>query len=220
MTDKINKALEQLNCILPLVKNQNDLSPEDARVHITILNSYAMQGREPSLNELAGLSNNISATLANLQKLDLVVLNDDGKIRGAYPFTSEDRIHQVTIDQHTVHCMCALDSLAVSPMFQMPTHIRSKCVVSGADIDIRQNLDRVLNADDNHEVYFAIDWGAANGNLSCADSLCGYMDFIKGDALAKEWQEKSKDYEAFNIDEAIEFASRFFSPLIQSRRAA
>lgn len=220
MTDKINKALEQLNCILPLVKNQNDLSPEDAHVHITILNSYAMQGREPSLSELAGLSNNISATLAKLQKLDLIVLNDDGQVRGAYPFTSEDRIHQVTIGQHTVHCMCALDSLAVSPMFQMPTHIRSKCVVSGVDIDIQQNVDRVLNADDNREVYFAIDWGAANGNVSCADSLCGYMDFIKGDALAKEWQAKSKDYEAFKLDEAIEFASQFFSPLMRSRRAA
>jgi hypothetical protein len=220
MTDKINKALDQLNCILPLVKNQDDLSPEDARVHITILNSYAMQGRAPSLGELAVFSKNVSATLANLKKLDLVVLNDNGQVRGAYPFTSEDRIHQVTIGKHTVHCMCALDSLAVSPMFQIPTHIRSRCIVSGVDIDIQQNVDRVLNADDNREVYFVIDWGAANGNVSCADSLCGYMDFIKGDALAKDWQSKSKDYEAFNLAEAIEFATRFFSPLTQSRRAA
>ena len=220
MNDKISRATTQLNSILPLAKNQNDLSSQDARVHMAILNSYAMQGREPTPAELAGLSDNISRTLTSLQKLDLVVLDDAGQVRGAYPFTSEPRIHRVTIGKHTVHCMCALDSLAVSPMFQLPTHIHSKCVVSGADIDIQQNIDKVLNLKENREVYFAIDWGAANGEVSCADSLCGYMDFIKGDDLAKQWQAKSKNYEAFNLAEAIEFATRFFSPLMKNQRAA
>ena len=220
MTDKINKALVQLNRTLPLVKNQHDLSSRDAAVHIAILNSYAMNGRAPAPGELSQFSESVSTSLATLQKLDLVVLDEAGQVRGAYPFTSEDRIHKVTIGKHMVHCMCALDSLAVSPMFQLPTQIHSQCIVSGAEIDIQQNIYAVINSDVNREVYFAIDWGAANGNLSCADSLCGYMDFIKGDVLAHQWQAKSTEYEIFTLTEAIEFASRFFSPLVQHQRAA
>ena len=51
----------------------------------------------------------------------LIVLDSAGNPVGAYPFTSEQREHRVHINNVTAYCMCALDALAVSPMFNKPT---------------------------------------------------------------------------------------------------
>lgn len=217
MTDKISRAAARLNCILPMVRNLSELDADEALVHKTILHAYAMNGEAPEHRRLVSMVNDIAGTLASLQSRDLIVLDADGCIRGAYPFTSEPRIHRVSIGEHIVHCMCALDSLAVSPMFQQVTHIHSKCIISGVDIAIHQDIDRVLNPHENREVYFAIDWGAASDGASCADSLCGCMDFIKGEHPAKNWLAKSTHYEIFTLYEAIEFATRFFMPHLYAR---
>lgn len=220
MNNKLTSALARLNSILPLVKNFRRLDLKAARVHNAILQTYANTGRAPSANELATHHDNIATTLLTLQQLDLIVLDSDGAIRGAYPFSSEPRVHQVTINEQNVHCMCAFDALAISPMFHHTTLIRSPCILSKKNILIQQNNCDIMNPEQCAEIFLAIDWAAASSTTSCADSLCGQMNFIAGSAPAQSWQLQSEQHEIFTLTEAIEFSSRFFTPLLTETQAA
>lgn len=56
----------------------------------------------------------------------------------------------------------------------------------------------------------------ASSTISCADSLCTEMIFLKNKAIAEEWLNiNSKNREIFTLPDAVEFSARFFTPLIQ-----
>ena len=221
MSTKVDNAIDHLNKILPLAERQKTLKPDIADAYQAILNSYVDLGRSLTKAELAELVDNIDETIDTLRSKDMVVFDANDEPTGAYPFTMEERVHKVIVNGNTVHCMCALDALSVSPMFGMPTHINSRCHVTGADITIDQNDETVLNADDNQGLHFGISWGAASDSAACATSLCTEMLFLKDKTTADSWlAEDSKNREVFALDEAIEFASRFFKPLLEQTSAA
>ncbi len=220
MNEKISHALVRLNQILPLASQQGTLEPEAVHMHQMILHSYANTGAPPLTGELAMVNQNAANMLARLQQLDLIVLDDNAEILGAYPFTSEPRVHRVKINGHYVHCMCALDALAISPMFDCATQINSQCALTSEPVLIEQNGHAVLNPQQCTELFLAMNWAAASGTTCCANSLCKQMNFIQGTECAHEWQQQSDQHELFTLAEAIEFAAQFFMPLLSRKQAA
>ena len=91
---------------------------------------------------------------------------------------------------------------------------RHVCHVSGENITIDQFDQEVLNKDISGNVHFGINWNSAANNC-CATSLCTEMIFLRDKEKADKWlSEDRENREIFNIDEAIEFASCFFRPLV------
>ena len=215
-TDKITLAVQRLNSILPLVNRQQSLKPSVQAIHKKILHSYVEQGRSLNRNEIAYWVDDIDAVIKILKHNDLVVFDDNGEPRGAYPFTMEAREHIVTVNHHKVRCMCALDALAVSPMFNLSTTISSWCHVTHAPIIIRQQGLQIQNIDELQDVCFGINWNAVSDNSCCADSLCAEMIYLKNTTIERSWLGESPEYrQTFRLNEAVEFAARFFVPLIK-----
>ena len=125
MNTKVINAVDRLNKILPLSRNLQSLNKDQADVYQNILRSYAEQGASLNKHEIARQVENIDEAIKVLKENDMVVFDDDGEPIGAYPFTMEQREHEVSVNGHKVHCMCALDALAVSPMFDKQTTINS-----------------------------------------------------------------------------------------------
>ena len=216
MNEKIKKAIDHLNKILPLEANQKSMSPEMQKIHRDILYSYVDLGRSLTRDEVSQRVDNIEDVIKILQKNDLVVFDERGEPIGAYPFTMEKRKHKISVNGHLIHCMCALDSLAISPMYDIELEINSVCEVSGDAIFIRQKGLDVLNHSDVQQVYFGINWGAASTSSCCANSLCMEMIFLKVELLANHWcDEDSEHRQIFTLDEAVKFAAGFFVPLVQ-----
>ncbi len=214
MNIKVQNAVEHLNKILPLAERQKKLSSETANVYQKILGSYVELGRTLNKAEIGELVDNVDEVINSLRSNDMVVFDESDEPVGAYPFTMEQRDHKVKVNEHTVYSMCALDALAISPMFNMKTHIDSRCHVSGDNISIDQFDQEILNRENNKDVHFGINWNAAANNC-CATSLCTEMIFLKDLKTANTWLAEDPDNrEIFTIDEAIDFASRFFKPLI------
>lgn len=215
MPDTVTKAIDRLNKILPLKRNQQNLDNSLKKLHLDILSSYVEKGRSLTRDEIAQRVDDIDIATATLQKNDMVVFDDKGEPVGAYPFTMEKREHKIDINGHLVHSMCALDSLAVSPMYGTELVINSVCHVTGEPVTIRQNGFEITNAPDVSDVYFGINWNAASANSCCADSLCTEMIFLKGDAVADSWlKEDAENRQIFNLPHAVKFADGFFSPLL------
>ena len=219
MNTKVNNAIERLNTILPLAKRLQSLDKELADVYRNILYSYVDRGKTLNRNEIAAQVGNLDESIKALRDYDMVVFDSNDDPVGAYPFTMEQREHEVSVNRHKIHCMCALDSLAVSPMFDKDTTINSRCHVTAEPVSIHQRNREIINADDNTDVYFGISWNSAANNC-CASSLCTEMIFLKGHQLADQWQaEDSHNREIFSLRNAIDFATGFFLPLMTKQAA-
>ena len=217
MNIEVSTALKRLDSILPLVAGLKALSDDDAALYCKLLNSYVQQGRTLTRDEVAIVASNAEQALSNIANNKLIVLDAEGNPSGAYPFTSEEREHKVHVNGVTTHCMCALDALAVSPMFQIPTVIDSQCRVTGEPIHLEQNGTSfsagTLNA------WFGINWGAAATDTVCAESLCMEMMFLANETVAREWlAESPATREIFDLPSAVVFAAGFFLPLAENCR--
>ena len=75
--------------------------------------------------------------------------------------------------------------------------------------------ESIQNLDEVGDVRFGIAWGAADGDSCCADSLCMEMIFLRDNETAQKWlADGSGGREVFTLQEAVQFASRFFVPLL------
>jgi len=208
-------AVDRLNHILPLAANQHLLDIPLQRLHKAILYAYIDKGRTLNRAEMAQYVDDLDKAVDILEHNDLVVFDNEKEPIGAYPFTMEERVHMVSVNGHTVHCMCALDALAVSPMFNMNTEITSHCHVTNDPITIQQHGLTTLNQNDVSDTYFGINWDAASENNCCADSLCTEMIFLKNKLVAYNWLTEAPDHrQIFQLNDAIDFAARFFVPLV------
>lgn len=215
MNEKVDLALNRLNSVLPLKERQGNCDPEIKAVHQAILHSFVENGRSLTRAEIAKQVSDSDKTINTLQSNDMVVFNTDGEPIGAYPFTMEEREHTIKVNGHQVHAMCALDALAVSPMFGMETEINSVCRVTGDPIHIHQSGQTIENMDEAGNIYFGIVWEAADSGSCCADSLCMEMIFLRDDAIAQAWlADDHKNREIFTLQESVIFAEQFFVPLV------
>ena len=219
MNTEVNTALKRLDSILPLEAGLKSLSDDDAALYCKLLNSYVQQGRTLTRNEIAELVSNADQALANIVDSKLIVLDADGNPAGAYPFTSEEREHKVHINGVTAHCMCALDALSVSCMFNTPTVIDSQCRVTSEPIHLEQNGTSF--SDGTLDAWFGINWGAAATDTACAASLCMEMMFLANESVARNWLAESPGTrEIFDLPSAVEFSAGFFVPLAENCRQA
>ena len=219
MSTEVLTALKRLDSILPLQAGLKSLSDNDAALYCQLLQSYVERGRTLTRDELADRVDDTDQALKNLVESKLVVLDAHGNPDGAYPFTSQEREHKVRIDDVTAHCMCALDALAVSPMFNIPTVIDSQCRATGEKIHIEQH--GISFTGGTLDAWFGINWGAARDDITCAESLCMEMMFLANEAVARDWLAESPETrEIFSLTSAVEFAAGFFVPLPENCRKA
>ena len=208
-------AIDQLNLLLPLRERQQALPPELRDLHRAVLHGFAGSGRPPARVEIAARPaiRNVDAALQRLAADDLIVLTADRQqLSGAYPFTTESRVHRVQLNGHTVHAMCALDALAIAPMFGAGTHIDSRCHVSGVPVSIHMQGCRVVYAEPPAP-WIGIRWQGTSG--CAAHSLCLEMVFLRDRDTAGQWQRRSPEsISLFDLRRAIRLGMAFFCPLV------
>ncbi len=215
MTDKLETALDRLNRILPLKERQEACGEQIKKLHQQVLRSFVTRGRVLTRDEISDQVSNTEEAVRILRDYDMVVFADNGEPTGAYPFTMEPREHRIRVNDHAINAMCALDALSVSPMFDMKTEITSQCRVTGDPVNIKQSGTDIENMDEAGNVHFGIIWGAASTDSCCADSLCTEMIFLRDSETAEQWLAEDPDNrEIFGLQDAVEFGSRFFVPLM------
>jgi mercuric reductase len=212
---ELEAALDKLNNLLPLKARQAQLEPELRHLHIAVLMHFANSGQPLSRDQVAQQlgSGDVDTALGRLAGDDLIVLSPDNRrIAGAYPFTAEERVHAVLVNGHTVHAMCALDALAIAPMFETATRIDSRCHITNAPIEIRMQGRELLTAKPG-DVRVGIHWQGTSG--CAAQSLCMEMVFLGDAEIAQRWQQQDSDNtDLFELPDAVRFAAAFFRPLL------
>jgi len=217
MSNKVKKALIKLRDILPLQENQQQLSVQHKKLHQQVLHSFVNKGRILNRDEMAQYVDNLEKAIDILNTNDMVTFSDKGEPIGAYPFTMNEREHKIQVNGYQVNAMCALDALSIAPMFDENTNIISQCRVTGDPVNIKMSGENIKNYEQVKNIHFGIFWGAADEQSYCADSLCMEMIFLRDSEIAQQWlDDNSQGKEVFTLLEAVEFACKFFVPLLKN----
>jgi mercuric reductase len=226
------QALVHLQQVLPLEKRQQSLSPPLRMVHRAILRSLGETGkalrqaevaamlgsRQSGIHALGVLGSNdlviLNAPVTRDEKTKQLIVSETVELVGAYPMTTENTPHHVVMSGHSIHAMCALDALAISPMFGHETWIESRCHVTGTVIRIFQRRREILEANPSHDIRVGIHWKSFH---SCAaHTLCTEMVFLKDSETAENWRSRDPNsIDVFTLAEAIELGAAFFLPLLE-----
>lgn len=214
-TMDIQSAVERLAAQLPLKARQERLPAALKTLHQQILFSLVNAGRPPTLAQVHALVGPEYAKTA-LQRLgadDLIVLDAGQAPVGAYPLTLEQTRHTIFVNGHQIYAMCALDAVAVAPMFNTQVRIESFCHASGTPITIRMSGDNVLEAQPSAAITIGIRWQPPSA--VAAHSMCMEMVFFKDKESALAWQQQDPDsISLFGLAQAIQFGKAFFLPLL------
>jgi mercuric reductase len=212
----IQEAVERLNSQLPLKARQNQLSPALKAAHQKVLTSLVEHGRPPRDDELKSVlgEESLADSLRQLGADDLVVLDAQGKHAvGAYPVTSEQTPHKITVNGHIIHAMCALDAISVAPMFNTSVLIESSCHVTQTPVTVQMQDSDILEAAPSAEVTVGIRWQMPSA--VAAHSMCMEMVFLKDRQTAEAWQDgDTENTSLFTLPEALAFGEAFFLPLM------
>jgi hypothetical protein len=186
------------------------------QVHRRILHHFAATGSAPTEPDLrpaadaAGLDT-ISA-LRELARLDIVAVDNDGRLVAAYPFSPTPTAHRVTLGQTTVFAMCAVDALGIPFMLGTDATITSTDPHTGEAV-------RVTIADGAASfqpaqtvvVYAAI--GAAGPS---ADTCCSTINFFTDTTNAHNWINNHRSLTAtiLDQDQVLTLGRDLFRPLL------
>jgi len=152
--------------------------------------------------------------LERLGSDDLIVLDQTHEhILGAYPLTSELTPHKVSLYQHSLYAMCALDAVSVAPMFHADVSIASNCHVSQTPIEIHMRDSDILSVQPINDIVIGIRWQMPTS--VAAHSMCLQMVFLKDWPIAEAWQNDDQEHVSlFTLPQAVEFGRAFFLPLM------
>jgi Alkylmercury lyase len=216
MHDLVKSSVLRLNELLPLKARQDRHAPALQALHRAVIASLVRGGRPPTRAEVAARvgEQQVDAALAQLGNDDLIVLSADRRdILGAYPVTSDPTPHALEVNGHTIHAMCALDALAVAPLFDCTVNIRSHCRVTGETIAIRQNGE-CLDCAHPVTVRVGVRWQVPSDD-GAAHSLCTEMVFLKDDKIATRWHGRDlQNHSVYTLEQAQAFAVDYFRPLL------
>lgn len=211
----IQAAVARLNRQLPLKARQTQLAPALKNLHQAILRGFIEHGRAPTQSELKAQFHGIDVeeSLGKLAEADLIVLDKKGNFPvGAYPVTNEKTAHQIVVNGHTIHAMCALDALSVAPMFNETVSISSVCHVNHTPVRIQMQGDTLLDARPDDAIV-GIRWQMPTA--VAAHSMCMEMVFLENRTTAKQWQDgDTENISLFTLSEAVAFGKGFFLPLM------
>lgn len=196
------------------------LDETESRIHGIVLRGYASSGHAPEAADIAaetGLATDeVSCILRRLTGRDLLVLDDAGRVTGAYPFTDGPTEHHVEAGGLVVDAMCALDALGVGVMLERDTIVRSACRQCSRPLAIHtrnhgRELDQVAPSG-------IVVWSGRRYAAGCAaSSLCTLQAFFCDDAHLETWCATIPDSRQhgvhLSLPEALEIGRAIFAPM-------
>ncbi|MFW9838619.1 MAG: organomercurial lyase [Candidatus Thorarchaeota archaeon] len=143
----------------------------------------------------------------------LLSFDDEGTLRGAYPFSPFETDHRITVEGiGTGYAMCAIDSLGVAGLFGVRTVIQSKDALTRTPIEITVNPVGI-NAGPYSDVFVIAPKGIpAKGEDEMYDSAvdsCPFVGFLIDVESIPE--EMASRVTVTPLDQATDYANTIFS---------
>jgi hypothetical protein len=171
------------------------LTPQARQVHQRILAGFVETGRALRHRDLAhfalGHGIELGPVFTELGDLDMVVFDDRGEIRAAYPFSPSPTPIQVSwAGGPVVYAMCAIDALGMSAMLGRQVMITAAEPGTGHAVTVEVDRDRAQWSPGGAVVFVG---SADSASCISADRSCGYINFFTSVRAAHSWADQHPD---------------------------
>ncbi|WP_438272527.1 alkylmercury lyase family protein [Streptomyces bobili] len=187
-------------------------------VQQAVLRHFAAAGRAPEASALEALAAQAGRTagdaLAELDREDFLALDEQGRIRAAYPFSAVQTRHRVRLASGTdVWSMCAIDALGISAMLGQNVVISSSDPVDGKPVTVTFTGGSTI-WDPQAAVVFV---GRRAGTGPAAILCCDAVNFFTDHATAARWQQEHPEVSGQLVSQAraVEIGLQTFGLLLQ-----
>jgi len=114
------------------------MTPGDLAIRNATYRSFVELGRAPTADELAAATGEeietVRAAWRRLQDEHAVVLDDDGRLRMANPFSAVETPHRVEAAGRTWYANCGWDAFGIGVVLRADSTIRTTCPDCAAPI--------------------------------------------------------------------------------------
>ncbi|MDT9687418.1 alkylmercury lyase family protein [Streptomyces sp. P9(2023)] len=189
-------------------------------VHQAVLRHFATHGRAPqpaALEHVAAPAGRAAAdVLAELDREDFLALDEEGRIRAAYPFSAVETPHRVRMASGVeAWSMCAVDALGISAMLDgQDVRISSSDPVSGEPVTVTFIDGNPLWEPADAVVFI----GRREGNGPAAEVCCDALNFFTDRDSAEQWRRAHPEVigQIVDQDHAVQIGQQTFGPLLQN----
>lgn len=182
-----------------------------------MLRHFATAGRAPDVALLEPVAAHAGRTardvLAELDREDFLTLDEDGRIRAAYPFSATPTSHRVRIDGGAeVFSMCAVDALGIPAMLGRDAVISSTDPVTGEPVTVTSMGGTTVWEPDSAVVFV----GRRGCSGPAAAVCCDTLNFFTSRASASTWSKRHPNVlgEIVGQARAEELGRQVFGPLL------
>ncbi|MEJ8639062.1 alkylmercury lyase family protein [Streptomyces sp. MS2.AVA.5] len=186
-------------------------------VHQAVLRHFAATGDAPEPAGLAAAAATAGRTaadvLAELDREDFLTLDDDGRIRAAYPFSAVPTGHRLRLAGGVeAWAMCAIDALGVAAMLQQDVTVTSCDPVDGRPITVTLT-DGTARWEPGEAVVFV---GQRDQAGPAATVCCDALNFFADPTTAAAWARQHPEVHGRIISQAkaLRTAEQTFGPLL------
>jgi hypothetical protein len=204
---------------LEQARNEIVSFPRKDPLHRFILESFAVTGRSPSLEEIRerfelSTLGDAEARVSTLERSGAIHRNPgDNAITHAYPFSNEQTPHRVRlVGGPEVYAMCAIDALGMPFMLRRDADIVSRCAGCGSEIRVVVRVREIAS----HEPADIVVWLAERpeGCVAATD-LCPDLNFFCSPDHLARWRDGNDAHgEHLNLVEAVARGREVFERLI------
>ncbi|MGF1429269.1 alkylmercury lyase family protein [Kitasatospora sp. LaBMicrA B282] len=184
-----------------------------------VLRSFATTGGAPEVADLEEVSRPFglpaARVLAELAAEDFLTLDEEGRIRAAYPFSAVPTAHVVQIaGAARVWSMCAIDALGIPAMLGGDAVITSTDPLSGAPVRVEFADGKTRWQPESAVVYY----GARAEDGPAAAVCCGYLRFFTDRGSAEQWAGGQRGVDGAVLDQAAaeRLGAEIFGPLLSA----
>jgi hypothetical protein len=195
------------------------LAPGTRNVYQAVLRRFAATGRPPEPAELEAAERPFDLAagqlLAELVAADLLGLDDAGRIRMAYPFSTGPTPHVVAIaGGASVYSMCALDALGIPPMLGVDAVVTSADPVTGAPVKVTFS-GGLASWDPPGAVLYV---GRTGHDGTTEQVSCGNLNFFASPDSAGQWASQHPEVTGSVLDQARAqtLGAQTFVPLLET----
>ena len=139
------------------------MTPDDLAVRNATYRLFAESGRAPTVGEVAVAtgerSDAVQAAWQRLHEAHALVLDGDGRIRMANPFSAVETPHRVEAAGRSWFANCGWDAFGIGVVLQTDSTIHTTCADCGDTIDLEVRGHRSADPDPVfHVLVPARDW--------------------------------------------------------------
>ncbi|MFV2056690.1 MAG: organomercurial lyase [Thiohalomonadales bacterium] len=137
-----------------------------------------------------------------------VIHDDTNRIIGFWGLGLTATTHKIVTDEHEFYAWCAWDTLFLPVLIGKTLQVSSRCAISGADIKLTINTERIESLQPGATVLSFVQPNAQGIRTDIVSNFCHSVLYFASAALGEQWVAQHPGSFLLSVEEAFNLAKK------------